>query len=178
MKVILFLISFCAFATELKPFYTDLCTFFPEGTRLEPRLWEDCCVQHDLVYWAGGSKAQQKQSDKELKQCVTDKAGKMWGNLMYRGVRMGHLSPIKSKMKWGHGWGDNRSFQVLDKSEIVTIKALLQTAEISEEYKLNYINLYLVDERTQVNVTINRYSSHEKSNLFIRICCILSRSIK
>jgi hypothetical protein len=143
MKVILFLISLSAFSSELKPFYTDLCTFFPEGTRLEPKLWEECCVQHDLVYWAGGSKDQQNLSDKELKQCVTNKAGKMWGNLMYRGVRMGHLSPIKSEMKWGHGWGDDRSFKTLDSEETDTIKILLQEAEIKEEYKQNYINLYL-----------------------------------
>ncbi len=145
MRILLFLFTFCAFSSELKHFYTDFCTFFPEGTRLKPKLWEECCVRHDLVYWAGGTKDQQKQSDLELKQCVTIKAGRAWGSLMYRGVRIGHLSPIKSEMKWGHGWGDDRSFQPLKSVEIDHIRDLLQTTEIKEEFKDHYINTYLTD---------------------------------
>jgi hypothetical protein len=132
-----------SYSAELAEFKTDYCTFFPEGTMSKPRLWEDCCLQHDLVYWAGGTSEMQDLSDIELRKCVTKKSSRFYGNLMYRGVRLGHYSPIKSKTRWGHGWGDKRSFQKLTRYEKTIIRKMLKSLDITQAYKTNYLKLYI-----------------------------------
>ncbi|MCP4912383.1 MAG: hypothetical protein GY909_04635 [Oligoflexia bacterium] len=89
---------------EMKAFYTDLCTGYPEGTRKEPNLWAHCCIKHDLAYWVAGTRDQRKLADKNLRSCVTEAAGKFQGNLMYYGIVVGHASPIKAKTAWGWAW--------------------------------------------------------------------------
>jgi hypothetical protein len=142
--IVLFaLISTNSMAFGLAEFETDYCTFFPEGTMSQPRVWEDCCLQHDLVYWAGGTSKMQDISDVELGKCVTEKSSSFFGRLMYRGVRIGHYSPIKSKTRWGHGWGDKRSFQALSTKEKIIIKSKLESLDIDPNYKANYLKLYI-----------------------------------
>lgn len=96
-------------ATQLspKPFTSDYCTFFPNGTPSRPQLWRDCCFKHDQDYWLGGSSEEQLKSDIELKECVTQVAGDLYGFIIYWGVRIGHYSPIKHKTKWGWGLAPN-----------------------------------------------------------------------
>ncbi|WP_216662021.1 hypothetical protein [Niveibacterium sp. COAC-50] len=45
-----------AWADTLKPFTTDGCSSFPDGTPWQQTLWLDCCVKHDIAYWIGGTK--------------------------------------------------------------------------------------------------------------------------
>jgi len=143
MKLFLFLLPLSVFSADLKDFSTDYCTLFPEGTFKKPRAWANCCLEHDLVYWAGGTQTMQDLSDIKLGECVTSKSSKFYGKLMYNGVRLGHYSPIKNKTKWGHGWGDDRGFQPLTSDEKLIIIEQVHKALINTEYKANYLNLYI-----------------------------------
>ena len=51
---------------DLKPFATDYCTLYVEGTHQQPNLWRHCCVEHDLYFWAGGSLDDKKATDLNL----------------------------------------------------------------------------------------------------------------
>ncbi|MBC7712580.1 MAG: hypothetical protein H7177_04550, partial [Rhizobacter sp.] len=55
---------------ELKPFTTDYCSDWPNGTSDAPYKWGNCCFTHDLHYWIGGTESERKDADKELKACV------------------------------------------------------------------------------------------------------------
>jgi hypothetical protein len=105
----LFAVSPNLYATELvanhlKPFTTDYCTMFVDGTISRPTLWRHCCVEHDINYWYGGSNDNKDTADNNLKSCVKEVAGSTWANLIYIGVRAGHLSPIKGPYRWSWGW--------------------------------------------------------------------------
>ena len=112
MKRIIFLIlltlSFNVFSEEqkfLKPFVSDYCTMYPEGTFGKPDQWKHCCLEHDLYFWAGGSQADRDQSDLGLKECVMKTGNVVQARLIYWGVRAGRLSPITFKKKvFGNGW--------------------------------------------------------------------------
>lgn len=116
---------------SLHKFVTDYCTYFPEGTPNKPNLWKDCCISHDLSYWVGGDKEDQDEADLRLKKCVTGKAGNFYGSLMYRGVRMGHYSPIKNKYRWSWGWQiKDRVFQSLTDEEKTLVKQIVRKSKI------------------------------------------------
>src|SRR5687767_10446939 len=40
---------------EVAAFPTDGCSAFPDGTLSDATLWQHCCVEHDLAYYAGGN---------------------------------------------------------------------------------------------------------------------------
>ena len=64
--IFLTLIAFNCWAQsgrELKPFATDYCTLYVEGTRSQPNLWRHCCVEHDLYFWCGGNLEDKKATD-------------------------------------------------------------------------------------------------------------------
>lgn len=119
---------------ELKSFETDYCTYFPEGTIFRPGVWKECCFNHDLRYWFGGSKKDMKKADLKLKSCVSRKAGSFYGNMMYYGVRAGHLSPIKNKRKWSWGWKKKRSFAPLSEPEIRIINQNLDQLDLDPQF--------------------------------------------
>lgn len=116
--VILGLYSTISFSNELKPFFTDGCTMFVDGTKERPGLWRHCCVEHDLRYWFGGSQKDLDSTDLRLKSCVNDVAGPTWAELIYVGVRMGHHSPVKNKTHWSWGWVNERKNTDLNVEEI------------------------------------------------------------
>lgn len=94
----------------LKRFDTDFCTAWPEGTKKHPMLWAHCCVAHDLGFWIGGNKKQKKRVDLELKSCVSKVAGPIMGQIMFVGVQLGYLSPIKGPNRWGWGWKHSQEY--------------------------------------------------------------------
>jgi hypothetical protein len=57
----------------LRPFQTDYCTNFPNGTPENKELWKERCIQHDLYLWAGGTKYERLATDRQLKNCVISK---------------------------------------------------------------------------------------------------------
>ena len=103
---------------RIKAFQTDLCTFYPEGTRERPNLWAHCCIKHDLAYWVAGNREDLDRADFALKVCVTEVSTPFNGHLMYRGVRAGHYSPFKGKYRWSWAWPKSRKkFQTLTEDE-------------------------------------------------------------
>jgi hypothetical protein len=111
-------------AAQLRPFHTDACTYFPNGTREHKELWKDCCIQHDLYLWAGGSRDDRMAVDQQLKECVLAKGAPVPAWVMYLGVRMGSHSPIRYKeFEWGNAWNvegypARERFQALSELEI------------------------------------------------------------
>ncbi len=81
-------------------FVSDGCTNFFDGG------YRDCCVEHDLDYYKGGSLKERRASDKRLYRCVKSRKG--WGNrfrasIMYLGVRAFGVSFLPTPFRWGFG---------------------------------------------------------------------------
>ena len=117
---------------ELKPFFTDGCTMFVDGPRDQPKLWRNCCVEHDLRFWFGGSSEDREETDLRLKACVEKVAGAYWANLIYYGVKTGQLSSIKSKTHWNWGWTYKRPYEDLSVEEINYVKSELTQMTVPE----------------------------------------------
>ena len=141
--VLLFISSF-AWADNVRPFKTDFCTNFPEGTREEPALWKHCCLTHDMFFWAGGNKADRDLADLDLKSCIAKTGATQIAELMYLGVRAGSYSPIKYPDKmWNNGWKERPIFQTLTSEDITQIEA-----EILNGYEFISPNIknYFIDQ--------------------------------
>ena len=145
MVVILGAVAFfssSAFGEELKPFTTDGCSSFPEGTIEHASLWADCCIRHDFAYWKGGTYEERLLADETLQQCVA-KAGKpKTANLMLAGVRVGGTPYLPTSFRWGYGWPFMRGYKVLTADEKKAVKKQLELLQImiksiSEDPELN-----------------------------------------
>lgn len=80
--------------------------------------WCDCCFQHDIAYWRGGTEAQRQQADEQLQSCVESKTGNgALAKLMYEGVRVGGSPYFPTWYRWGYGWKDNKGYQSLTEAE-------------------------------------------------------------
>lgn len=124
--------SVYAFAGQtLKPFLTDYCTAYTEGTREQPELWKHCCIEHDLFFWAGGSLEDRKAADLNLKTCVEKTGAVSQARLIYLAVSLGGNSPIRFKTKeWGHAWEKRERYLRLTEAETATV---LQNIEVSNQ---------------------------------------------
>lgn len=106
----LLLITSCRSTTALNaseglnPFTSDGCSMSPNGPRENPHAFLECCVQHDLAYWQGGTSAAKEQADRALKSCVTENSDESIGNLYWQGVRLGGGPQFKTPFRWGYGW--------------------------------------------------------------------------
>ena len=127
------LISGYSHAEGLKPFSTDGCSAFPEGTLTQQSLWFDCCFSHDMAYWRGGSEAQRQQADQELQQCVTQLGEGAIAELMYHGVRLGGTPYIPTPFRWGYGWPYARGYQALNDEEKQQVREQLQAFQLKIE---------------------------------------------
>jgi len=112
------------YAETLKPFESDGCSAFPDGTLQQKQLWLSCCKQHDFSYWKGGTYQQRLSADKALKVCV-DKAGEpKVALLMLAGVRVGGTPWLPTTFRWGYGWPYPRLYDALSEAELQQIKVL------------------------------------------------------
>ena len=118
------LVSFAAQAGELKPFVSDGCSAFPDGTLQHNALWLSCCRQHDFDYWKGGSYQQRLDSDKTLESCVASVGEPEIAKLMLLGVRVGGSPYLPTEFRWGYGWPYPRLYGALSESELKQVKAL------------------------------------------------------
>jgi len=100
----LLLANSIANADTLKPFTSDGCSAFPDGTFKQNTLWLDCCRQHDLAYWQGGSYQQRLEADQALKQCVAEVGEPAIALIMLAGVRVGGTPLLPTQFRWGYGW--------------------------------------------------------------------------
>jgi hypothetical protein len=105
------------------PFTTDYCTNFPEGTRKHPELWKECCLKHDMFFWAGGSKNDRLAADLGLRACLEKTGAIKLSRMVYLAVRAGSYSPIKyEKFRWNNGWDDGREIRALSSQDIDLIE--------------------------------------------------------
>jgi hypothetical protein len=130
MKMIFFillLMPMITFADDLTHFKTDYCTNYPEGTPSKPTLWKNCCLMHDLFFWAGGTKAERNETDHGLFNCVLNTGSPVNARIIYYGVRFGSMSPIKyPDKKWNNGWRSRPDFQALTMKDVEKIEAEIQ----------------------------------------------------
>ena len=114
-----FLLSFTSstMAGDLRPFTSDGCSSFANGTFSHKSLWLHCCMQHDLVYWKGGSETQKKTADRELERCVTKVGEPQIAKLMLVGVKVGGTPHLDTSYRWGYGWPYGRMYKPLTAEE-------------------------------------------------------------
>lgn len=119
--------STCSFAVEdsLKPFHSDGCSDFPNGTYRQNSLWLSCCYQHDLSYWQGGTKLQRLVADHDLEQCVKSVGEPSIARLMLAGVRVGGSPYWPTPFRWGYGWSYLRGYKPLSATEQAQVQATL-----------------------------------------------------
>jgi hypothetical protein len=111
---------------DIKPFTTDGCSSFPNGTLEHSELWLSCCSTHDLAYWQGGTYQQRVDADQELKQCVEKVGEPLIAALMLAGVRVGGTPYIPTKFRWGYGWPYFRGYKLVVAEEQRKIDAFLK----------------------------------------------------
>lgn len=122
----LLLISLQVSANTLKPFTTDGCSAFPDGTLTQNTLWLTCCTAHDYEYWKGGTYNQRLEADKALKQCVSQNGEPEIGMLMLAGVRIGGTPYLPTSFRWGYGWPYPRHYKELTVEELKQIKSMTE----------------------------------------------------
>ncbi len=91
-------------AEELKPFATDGCSEFPDGTLEQKNLWLQCCIAHDVAYWIGGTAQEREAADEQLQACVAAVGQPEIATLMLAGVRVGGSPFWPTRYRWGYGW--------------------------------------------------------------------------
>ncbi len=133
--VLLTLLSSLSQADTLKPFVSDGCSAFPDGTMTEKQLWLSCCQSHDYAYWKGGTYDERLKSDKELRVCVSKVGDSRIALLMMAGVRVGGIPYLPTKFRWGYGWSYPRFYGSLSTEELKQVQDLTSNLFI---YLINY----------------------------------------
>lgn len=119
-----FFISVFVSAENIKPFTSDGCSAFPDGTLKQKELWLSCCTSHDYSYWQGGTYDERLVADKELHQCVSRIGEPQIANIMLAGVRVGGSPYFPTSFRWGYGWSYPRMYKALTEDEKKQIKLL------------------------------------------------------
>ena len=80
------------------PFTSDGCSLWFDGD------WVECCVQHDLAYWRGGTSKERQEADRALEQCVAKRPHTVMAPIMYAAVRAFGVWWLPTCFRWGYGW--------------------------------------------------------------------------
>ncbi len=142
MKKILLLcclITATSVADELAPFTTDGCSMFPNGNPQHKSLWLQCCIQHDIAYWKGGTRPERLAADLALEQCVNKVGEPEIAQIMLAGVRAGGTPYLPSSYRWGYGWSLQRGYQALSNEEKLQIENRLQSLDTLIQTELKNI---------------------------------------
>lgn len=113
-------------ASDLKPFTTDGCSRFPDGTPSQEELWLKCCLDHDIAYWRGGTSDERVAADQILKQCVSAVGEPEIALLMLAGVRVGGTPYLPTSFRWGYGWPYLRGYKALSEAEQEAVREALK----------------------------------------------------
>lgn len=117
-------ISITARSEELKPFCSDTCTSYTEGTQENPTAWRHCCIRHDFLYWKGGTKEERLRADQELRSCVRATGNPLVARIMYRGVRIFGGPGFPTSYRWGYGWSRLRPYGAFSPEEAFVVDQL------------------------------------------------------
>jgi len=115
-------------ASEIKPFTTDGCSAFPDGTAEEKDLWLHCCTAHDRAYWQGGTRQERVEADEALRACVAAVGEEDTAELMLAGVRVGGTPYLPTSFRWGYGWPYLRGYKALSEPDRRKVEAALRAA--------------------------------------------------
>ena len=113
-------------ADELKPFASDGCSAFPDGTPGQQELWLQCCTAHDRAYWKGGTYQQRVDADLALQRCVAQVDQPEIAAVMLIGVRVGGSPVFPTRFRWGYGWDWPRWYGPLSDDELLEVERLEQ----------------------------------------------------
>lgn len=116
--------SYAAKNGHIKPFTSDGCSAFPNGTFTQQNLWLSCCIVHDKLYWQGGTYQQRLKADQHLEKCVANIGQPKIAKLMLAGVRVGGSPYLPTKFRWGYGWKYPRFYKKLTKGELAQIEKI------------------------------------------------------
>lgn len=133
--IIIFIICVAAVlanAETIKPFTSDGCSSFPDGTFEQKTLWLSCCTEHDYAYWQGGTYEERLAADRELRHCVFKIGEPYIADIMLAGVRVGGSPFFPTPFRWGYGWSFFRFYKALSEEE----KAQIKSMEILQKYNL------------------------------------------
>ncbi|MBX2882849.1 MAG: hypothetical protein KTR32_23060 [Granulosicoccus sp.] len=122
--LLFYLFPCAAYADELRPFTSDGCSAFPDGTLGQNELWLTCCTAHDYAYWKGGTREERKQADLALRECVASVGEEEVALLMLAGVRVGGTPYLPTSFRWGYGWPYPKFYGELTTAEQDQVNAL------------------------------------------------------
>lgn len=125
---ILVVLPSCQSNRPLRPFTTDGCSCFPDGTPAKPDAWHHACVIHDVAYWKGGTFGERRAADQKLRDDVAARGYPRTAKWMYAGVRLGGSPWLPMKSRWGYGWPWGRGYRPLSGAEKAQAAALLRKA--------------------------------------------------
>jgi hypothetical protein len=111
------LLAGCNDGTSIRPFATDGCSDFPDGTLRHRQIWRDCCVAHDRAYWRGGTYDERLEADRALQACVFATGETAIASIMLAGVRVGGSPWWPTRFRWGYGWPWPRGYAPLTAAE-------------------------------------------------------------
>jgi hypothetical protein len=117
-------------AGDLKPFTTDGCSAFPDGTPVNRTAWLNCCIRHDMAYWKGGTHGERKDADRALESCVANIGEPEIAKLMRTGVRAGGSPYWPTPFRWGYGWPYLRGYKALSSEEQVEVQQRLDEFQL------------------------------------------------
>lgn len=90
------------------PFTTDGCsggmTYLWKLVWRRDPPWNDLCIEHDKVYWRGGSKEARRIADRRLMSGVTLNGHPIFAFAMWCAVRIGGHPLLPLSWRWGYGW--------------------------------------------------------------------------
>ncbi len=112
----------------LRPFTTDGCSDFPDGTQEHKDLWLKCCIAHDQKYWMGGTYEERLKADLELRTCVQSVGEPAIASVMLAGVRVGGSPFWPTRFRWGYGWPYTRGYRALTPEEREQARKILEQA--------------------------------------------------
>ena len=127
LVLMLVLLAGCGGGTGLSDFRSDGCSLFPDRSLIDEEDWCDCCFEHDIAYWMGGTEEERLVADIALRECVLEKTGNAeLAELMYEGVRIGGSPYFYNWYRWGYGWSYDRKYQALTEEERALAEAKLK----------------------------------------------------
>jgi hypothetical protein len=108
----------------LHDFASDGCSMSPDGVVVGRLEFVPCCVEHDVAYWAGGTREQKSAADLRLRQCVQEKSNEFMADVYYQAVRVAGGPYLPTPFHWGYGWEKRRGYMPLTEAhqEIVQDK--------------------------------------------------------
>lgn len=141
----------------LRAFTSDGCSLSPNS--FMQVNFVECCYEHDLAYWIGGSSDDKANADTKFKTCMQEKLQTSYHKIIsqgvaetyYSGVRLGGVSFLPNSFRWGYGWNYLRGDKSLEASEIKQAEVLYgkNLAKLKlqlQNGKLNYnLQLYTLD---------------------------------